>query len=284
MHIGYNTNGFAHHRLDDALHIMADLGYRAVALTPDTLHLPPFETSPAELQRHRRLLERLGLAVVVETGARFVLDPRRKHRPNLLETDAAGRAQRFDFLVRCAEIASELGGSTLSIWSGVRPSETSQRQAWAFLVEGVEQLCRRVEPLGVHVAFEPEPGMLLESLAEWDALRGAVGAPNLGLTLDVGHVPCTEPVAPGEAIRAHAAELLNVHLDDSRGGVHDHLQIGEGELDWADIARALQETQFEGVASVELSRHSHAAPQAALDAITRFSAYLHAPPEHQPGR
>lgn len=272
--LGYNTNGFAHHRLEDAFQLLADLGYGAVALTPDTLHLPPFETGASELLRYRRLLEELGLAAVVETGARYVLDPRRKHRPNLLELDAAGRARRLDFLVRCAEIVVELGGRTVSIWSGARPPETPLDQGWDFLRDGVERLCRRVEPLGVQIAFEPEPGMLVESLAEWNALRRAIDAPNLGLTLDVGHVPCTERITPGAAIRLHADELLNVHLDDSRGRVHEHLQVDEGELDWAEIARALHESEFGGIASFELSRHSHAAPQAARDALARFSRHL----------
>lgn len=271
--LGYNTNGFAHHRLDDTLHLLAEFGYRAVALSPDTLHLPPFQTTAAELAALRRLLERLDLAVVVETGARYVLDARRKHRPNLLEADAAGRAQRLEFLVRCAQIAAELGGNIISIWSGVPPAEVPRIHAWSFLTDGVEQLCRRVEPLGVRVAFEPEPGMLVDSLARWRTLQNCISAPNFGLTLDVGHVPCTEQITAGEAIRQHAGELLNVHLDDSRGGVHEHLQIGEGELDWAEIARALRETGFGGIASFELSRHSHAAPDAAREAMARFTGW-----------
>ncbi len=274
LRLGYNTNGFAHHRLDDALHILAELGYRAVALTPDVHHLPPFETTAAELRSYRQLLERLDLSMVVETGARYVLDARRKHRPNLLEGDAAGRARRLEFLVRCAEFTAELGGSTVSIWSGARPQEISTKDAWNFLVEGVEQLCGRAAPLGVRVAFEPEPGMFVETLEEWEALRGAIDAPNLGLTLDVGHVPCTERITPAEAIRLHAGELLNVHLDDCRGGVHEHLQIGEGELDWGEITRALEGVGFAGIAAFELSRHSHAAPEAAREALLRFSRYF----------
>jgi L-ribulose-5-phosphate 3-epimerase len=273
MRIGYNTNGFAHHRLADALEILAETGYRAVALTPDVHHLPPFETGAAEIRRVRDHLELLGLSVVVETGARYVLDARRKHRPNLLDAEAAGRERRLEFLLWCARAVAELGGTCISVWSGARPAETSEDAAWGYLREGVERLCRETDPLGVHVAFEPEPGMLVESLAQWTALRREIDAPSLGLTLDVGHVPCTETVSPAEAIRLHAAELINVHLDDCRGGVHEHLQIGEGELEWTAILAALRDSGFDGVASVELSRHSHAAPEAARVAMTRLTAY-----------
>lgn len=274
MLLGYNTNGFAHHRLDDALDLLAELGYRAVAITPDVNHLPPFETSPSELRRLRDRLAGLGMGCVVETGARFVLDPRRKHRPNLLEPYWAARRERLRFLERCAEIAAELGAGAVSVWAGVRPEETPEDEAWEHLADGVGKLCARAGALGVRVAFEPEPGMWVETLAQWERLRDAVASPHLGLTLDVGHVPCTEEISPAEAIRRHAGGLLNVHLDDVRGRVHEHLQVGEGELDWASVAAALLDTGFAGIAAFELSRHSHAAPQAAREALARFSSYL----------
>jgi L-ribulose-5-phosphate 3-epimerase len=268
--LGFNTNGFAHHRLDDALHVIAELGYQAVAITPDANHLHPDHTSDAQLRATRALLERLGLAVVIETGARYVLDPRRKQRPTLIEVDAEGRARRLEFLERCARIAVALGGDTISLWSGVLADDVDHEDAWRHLADGVRQLYERIKPLGVQIAFEPEPGHLVNSLADWERLRDAAALPDFGLTLDVGHVPCTESISAGDAIRKYGAALRTVHLDDSKNGVHEHLQIGDGSLDWADIMRALREVKFTGIASVELSRHSHAAPEAARIAIERL--------------
>ena len=268
--LGYNTNGFAHHRLDDALHVIAELGYRAVAITPDANHLHPDHTSDAQLRATRALLERLDLAVVVETGARYVLDPRRKQHPTLIDAEAEGRERRLEFLERCARIAVALGGDTISSWSGIRAPELDGEVAWRHLVAGVRQLHERITPLGVRIAFEPEPGMLVDSLTDWARLRDAVSLPDFGLALDVGHVPCTESISAGDAIRKFASALRTVHLDDSKNGVHEHLQIGDGSLDWPDIMRALRAVGFTGIASVELSRHSHAAPEAARVAIERL--------------
>ena len=191
-----------------------------------------------------------------------------------MDADPVQRMRRLEFLVRCAQIVVALGGDTISLWSGIPAADVAPDDAWRFLADGVGRLHDRVTPLGVRIAFEPEPGMLVGALADWDRLRDTLGGVDLGLTLDVGHVPCTEPITPAEAIRRYGRAIRTVHLDDTRGGVHEHLQIGDGDIDWREVLRALREIDFTGIASVELSRHSHAAPEAARIARERLGAWL----------
>ena len=82
LRFAYNTNGAANHRLDDAIGLIADSGYDGVALTLDIHHLDPFAPDfPSERRRVAQRLRQLGLGCVVETGARFLLDPRPSTNP-----------------------------------------------------------------------------------------------------------------------------------------------------------------------------------------------------------
>lgn len=260
--VAYNTNGFAHHRLEDALAILADAGYDAVALTPDVHHLDPLRSTAAEVAAVDAACRRLGLSVIVETGARFVLDPVRKHRPNLLD-GPEGAARRLDFLCRCADLGAALGARILSAWSGALPEGVTADEGWARLVAGLRALCEHAQRRGMTVAFEPEPGMLVERAADWPRVRDAVGHPALRLALDVGHCLAMREGQPGTWVRAHAADLALLQVDDHRTGVHDHLMLGEGELDFDGLREALRACHWQGPLEVELSRHSASAPATA---------------------
>jgi sugar phosphate isomerase/epimerase len=247
---GYNTNGFAHHELLAALDVLSEIGYRAVALTLDVHHAPPGRTDFARLGRE---VAARGLLPVVETGARFLLDPRRKHHPTLLS--GAGRERRLDFTFACLDAAAALGAPCVSLWSGA----AEDREGWARLVDGLHRVCVRADELAVDVAFEPEPGMLVDTLAGFAELRRRLPHPRLKLTLDVGHCRCLEPEAPEACVAAHAALLANVHLDDHVRGRHEHLFFGEGEIAWPPVLAALARAAADRdlPATVELSRHSH---------------------------
>jgi len=81
MILGYVTNGFAYHTLEDAIAILAEIGYRSVAITLDQHHLNPMDDDwPSAAKRVKALLRDHGLRCTVETGARFLLDARRKHQ------------------------------------------------------------------------------------------------------------------------------------------------------------------------------------------------------------
>ncbi len=269
MLVGYNTNGFTSHALDDALRVIGGLGYRAVAITIDHAALNPFSrAAPLELARVRGLLAELDLVPVIETGARFLLDPWRKHRPTLLEDAAEERARRASFLERAIEIAAALAAPCVSLWSGARPegSAASTDELDERLVGGLSRLCRRAAEVAVMLAFEPEPGMHVETMADFDRIAAAVSHPAFALTLDVGHAHLSEDSA-AETVRRYAARLANVHLEGMRRPVHDHLLPWEGDLDLAAVIAALREVGYSGPATFELSRHSHAAVDTARRAL-----------------
>ena len=112
LRYGYCTNGLTSHRLEDAIDLLADLGYDGVALTLDHPHLEPFgpglAARTADVATH---LQRTGLAVVVETGARYVLDPWRKHEPTLVSDE--GRERRVDYLRTAIAVGADLGAEAV---------------------------------------------------------------------------------------------------------------------------------------------------------------------------
>jgi L-ribulose-5-phosphate 3-epimerase len=268
MFFGYNSNGFAHHRLEDALAVLAGLGYEGVALTLDHHALNPFDPHLFDqLHRVRDLLRAYRLRAVIETGARFLLDARRKHQPTLLDPDPLLREYRREFLRRAAYVAAALGVGVVSFWSGTPVDDAPPAVLMERLSESCAILAQEAESMqDVRLAFEPEPGMFLDSMELYAELFDRVRHPLFGLTLDVGHLHClNEPIGP--TIRRWKDVLWNVHIEDMRRGVHEHLMFGEGEIDFGDVLRALHEIDYRGGVYVELSRHSHDAAETARKAL-----------------
>ncbi|GGZ68672.1 xylose isomerase [Streptomyces bluensis] len=270
LRFGYGTNGLADLRLDDALALLADLGYDGVGLTLDHMHLDPLAPDlTARTARVARRLAALGLSVTVETGARYVLDPRRKHGPSLLDADPDDRARRVDLLLRAVRVAADLGAHAVHCFSGTTPAGTDTATAWKHLSEALTPVLDAATDAGVPLAVEPEPGHLLATLADFHQLREALGSPDaLGLTLDIGHCQCLEPLSPADCVRAAAPWLRHVQIEDMRRGVHDHLPFGDGEIDFPPVLEALAATGYQGLTVVELPRHSHAGPHFAQQSLS----------------
>jgi sugar phosphate isomerase/epimerase len=268
LRYGYNTNGFAHHRLGHALRILAELGYGSVALTLDVHALNPFDANfDLQFAAADSLLRELNLRCVIETGARFALDPWRKHQPTLVSADEGGRTVRLGYLKAAVAVAQHLRADAVSFWSGTPDEDAPDEVLMDRLTAGCRDLCEYAEPRGVRLAFEPEPGMFIDTMTRYAELRRRVDHPAFGLTLDVGHLHCLGEVPIEEQIHAWKHLLWNVHIEDMRHGVHDHLMFGEGEIDFPPVLKALRDVGYQGGVHVELSRHSHDAVETARKAL-----------------
>ncbi|MFI7131678.1 sugar phosphate isomerase/epimerase family protein [Nonomuraea sp. NPDC050153] len=264
MNWAYCTNGFSGHRLHEALEILSELGYTGAAITLDHGHLDPFAPGlAAEVSRTAALLDRLGMNAVIETGGRYTLDPRRKHHPTLISD---GSERRVAFLNQAMRIAGDLGAPVVHLWSGLRPENLPEQAAWSLLARRCEHLLAEADRRDVTLGFEPEPGMFVEDLAGFERLRDLLGGhPRFGLTLDIGHCRCLEQDDPPTCVRRALPYLAHVQIEDMRRGVHEHLEFGEGEIDFPPVLAAL--AGYQGQVAVELARHSHAAPQVARRSI-----------------
>ncbi len=283
MFLGYNTNGFADHRLEDAVDVLDELGYRAIGLTADFHTIDPltrhWRERAAQLRKH---LRQVRMRAVVETGARFILDPRRKHQPTLLDPDRHRGLERLHFLEACVELAVELDEGVVSFWSGAAPSEGTPKGQMARLVESCQRLCDFAGDRKVKLAFEPEPGMFIDTMDKFAELCEKVNHPSFGLTLDIGHLHCNGELPIGDHIHKWKDKLWNVHIEDMKQGVHEHLMFGAGEIDFAEVFTALEQVAYGRGVYVELSRHSHDAVVTATKAMEFLKPWFK--PKERPER
>ena len=274
MRFGYVTNGLAHHGLPAAIRLLHDLHYESVAITIDHCALNPYAAGyESQLRDIQQILAELGMRSVIETGARYLLDPHHKHQPTLVSSKSAGRPLRIEFLRHAVDMAAVLDSDCVSLWSGTLGANDSRDDGFRRLVEGLQLVLDYADRRDVQIGFEPEPGMLIDTMASFTALVDQIDSPRLGLTLDIGHLHCLgEPIV--ETILQWSDRLRNIHIEDMCVGVHEHLMFGEGEIDFPPVIATLQEVNYKGGIHVELSRHSHMAPEAARQAYAFLNSLL----------
>ena len=260
MLLGYNTNGLAHHDPLDAIQFLADTGYQAIGITVDHQWLSPRnDNADVQLQQIKHALKQHQLVSVIETGARFLLDPRAKHEPTLLNQDPAQAARRIDFLKYCIDIAAELNSRCVSIWSGIIPTDCATHVTMETLVQNLDPVLQHANDQAVDIAFEPEPGMLIDTTGRFERLLHLIDSPRLKMTMDIGHLFCNSEVPIADYLERWQERIVNVHIEDMVSDRHEHLMFGDGQIHFPPVIETLHRIGYQDGVYVELSRHSHAA-------------------------
>jgi D-psicose/D-tagatose/L-ribulose 3-epimerase len=258
LRLAYNTNGCQSHRLRDVIAMLARNGYEGLALTIDSMHFDPYTSDfEARAEALGRELKDLGIGLVVETGARFILNPFKKHEPGLMDPDPEQRARRVEYLRRCTTIAAAAGGDRICFFSGRVPITASEDDSLRRFDESLDEVLGWAKQLAVEACLEPEPGHIIETVADFAVTQARHGG--LRLALDLGHALVTGEGEPAELVQTWGTEMGAASIEDMRRGEHIHRPFGDGDMDLEACVAALRESPYQGLVSIELSRDSHAA-------------------------
>lgn len=171
--------------------------------------------------------------------------------PGLLSRTAAERARAIDGAVERAEVAAELGATTLIVvpifgdaqLRGFDPIISTEDLETAVLLASLDELAERIADLPVTVVLEPlnsEQTHFLLDPARGAVLCDALGSPRIATMVDTYHCEKNGQDIPA-AIAATGDQLALVHLSDTDRGLP-----GEGRIDFGSVLDALRAHGYEG--------------------------------------
>ncbi|CAN5801050.1 TIM barrel protein [soil metagenome] len=186
---------------------------------------------------------------------RYNTDP--AFRPGAFtNADPTVRGRAIDLTRRGIDEAREAGGRMLTIWPGQdgvdHPFAADYARLWDWEVEGIRAVAEHAPDFPVSIEYKPSEPRSIMVLANVSATLLAIaeaGAPNLGVTLDFGHVleADTSP-AMAAALVGRRSRLLGLHLNDAYGRRDDGLMVGAVHtVQTLELLRQLRRDGFAGV-------------------------------------
>ncbi len=224
----------AHHRWFERLAVH---GY-------DGAELPVVGATDSELAAMRRALATHGLAATAVGFATVDADP--------LAADATGRRHAVEHLARLCDKARAIGATVLAgpIHSayGRFSEQPPTADEWARGVDVLRAAAEHAGKVGVTLAVEPLNRFecyFLNTAERCAELVRAVAHPNVRAALDTHHAHIEEQ-SLAAAIRASRGTLGHVQLSENHRGTP-----GTGQVDFAEVRRALDEIDYTGWLVVE---------------------------------
>ncbi|MEU6792932.1 sugar phosphate isomerase/epimerase family protein [Nonomuraea wenchangensis] len=261
--------------VEQAVHATAEAGYRYLEMGNRDDFIPAFKPMHASAGQVRGFRE-AARAAEVEIASVAVIqawsspdEEVRRQAVAWWRDDLAAVAE-----LGCRRVNTELSGDP------DRPEECR-----AAFLRSMEELLPVLDREDMHVVVEPHPWDFIETTAAAIELVKEVGSPRLRYLHCVPHTYYLEGGITEQVERARGW-FDHVHVADTfRPGrtiinppgtscrIHQHFDLGRGEIDWQEVRSALESVGFDGILTVQVFGWDDQAEQsfkANLDAVKRL--------------
>ena len=247
--LSYSTLGLPEWDLENLCLLLGRFGFGGIeiALTPD--HVAR-RSDDRYWTRAKETAAETGMTIVnLHLGNPRLNPDATRREPTLLNDDAAVRRRWTETMLAACEIAGRLGCERLTVLSGPPNPNLDIEAAWRRLVEQLKTPIAECPP-GCSLLLEHEPEHFVRSTDDLLRLHRETGG-RVQTNLDVGHLEVLpEPIGP--AIERLGKIIRNVHLEDIKDHVHRHLLPGDGDIDFAEVGRALKKIGYDGPLTADL--------------------------------
>jgi myo-inositol catabolism protein IolH len=261
--------------------VVAELGYQHIELSPRDDFMPFFlhpRADRAGIAAFKAALAGAGVEVAT------VLPLYRWSGPDEDERQAAVRNWK-----RAIQITVDLGCQVMNSEFNGRPeaAAASEAQFW----RSMEELLPVFEREGLQLRLEPHPDDFVEDgRAAIDLIRGIdnqlvsflycaphtfhQGGDLAGIMRYAGPLLTHLHIADSFDHRASSGLRYIVNPPGSPARVHQHLDVGQGEVDWDLFFGTLTELGFDGIATVCVFAWEERARESSIHNLERIQQYL----------
>lgn len=174
-----------------------------------------------------------------------------KHwKVRLSSPDEKVRHEAVAILEQCLRESADFGGDSVLLVPGrVGGQDETHDHVWQRSIEGIRKALPLASRLGVRILIENVWNGFCETP---EALRDYIDefeSPWVGCYFDIGNVQKFSPSA--QWIRTLGSRIVKLDVKDW-GKEAGFGKIGDGDVDWPDVRKALQEIQFAGWCTAEV--------------------------------
>jgi D-psicose/D-tagatose/L-ribulose 3-epimerase len=209
-----------------------------------SFEIPMFDPEKLPAAKIRRAMDDNGLACSVCA----ILPP----GINPIDADSAVRKRSIAHLIKCLDVAAEMGATLIGgpVYAPIGYFSGRRRTAeeWKWATDALQQLTSTLDSNRLDLSIEPvnrSETYFLTTVQDATGLCNAIDYSRIGVTIDTFHANIEEKDIP-QAVRFAGKRLKHVHASENDRGL-----LGSGHVDFPGIINSLHEIGYTGSLMIE---------------------------------